>query len=251
MSKTYGIPASNVNLIAHEIAHQWFGDSVTGATWADLWLSEGFATYFAGMFVQRYEGEEAFQQYLNTSATNIFSYEKNNRTPIYDRDTEDLFKLLNANNYQKGAWVLHMLRSRLGDEVFLRGIRAYYAAHKNSTATTEDLRKALEKASGKDLNNFFTRWVYDSGHPQYGLAWVWLGKGGLKLVLKQVQRGNAFLDPVPVVITTASGKRNVVLEPTSKQTVQTISLREKPLNVEVDPRNTLLKEASVREVTPE
>ena len=250
MSRTYGIPASNVNLIAHEIAHQWFGDSVTGATWADLWLSEGFATYFAGMFVQRYEGEEAFQQYLNTSATNIFSHEKNNRTPIYDRDTEDLFKLLNANNYQKGAWVLHMLRSRLGDEVFLRGIRAYYAAHKNSTATTEDLRKALEKASGRDLSDFFARWVYDSGHPVYGLTWAWMGQGGLKLVLKQVQRGNAFLDPVPVVITTASGKQNIVLEPTGKETVQTISLGEKPVQLEIDPQNTLLKEASVREVRP-
>jgi aminopeptidase N len=251
MSKTYGIPAGNVSLIAHEIAHQWFGDSVTGATWADLWLSEGFATYFAGMFVQRYEGEEAFQQYLNSWATNIFSYEKKKRTPIYDRDTEDLFDLLNANNYQKGGWVLHMLRSRLGDEVFLRGIRAYYAAHKNSTATTDDLRKALEKASGKDLKDFFARWVYDTGHPEYGLAWVWLGGGKLKLVMKQVQRGNAFLDPLPVVITTASGKRTVVLEPTSKQTVETIALREKPLKIEIDPKNTLLKEASVRDATPE
>ena len=178
MSKTYGIPASNVNLIAHEIAHQWFGDSVTGATWADLWLSEGFATYFAGMFVQRYEGEEAFQQYLNNSAKNIFAYEKNNRTPIYDRDTEDLFKLLNANNYQKGGWVLHMLRSQLGDEVFFRGIRNYYEAHKNSTATTEDLREALEKASGQPLSNFFERWVYGSGHPEYSLVWQWSRETG-------------------------------------------------------------------------
>lgn len=248
MSKTYDIPASNVSLIAHEIAHQWFGDSVTGATWADLWLSEGFATYFAGMFVQRYEGEEVFQQYLNSSATNIFSYEKKNRTPIYDRDTENLFDLLNANNYQKGGWVLHMLRSRLGDEVFMRGIRAYYSTHKNSTATTEDLRKALEKASGKDLSDFFARWVYDRGHPEYGLAWVWLGKGGLKLVLKQVQRGNAFLDPLPITITTASGKRDIVLKPTSKETVETIQLRERPLKIEVDPKNTLLKEVSIRQV---
>ena len=140
-----------MGLIAHEIAHQWFGDSVTESTWADLWLSEGFATYFAGLFLQRYEGEDVFQSYMKNAAANVFEYEKRKRTPIFDRDTENLLELLNANNYQKGAWVLHMLRSNLGDEVFFRGIRNYYEAHKNSVATTEDLRAALEKASGKDL----------------------------------------------------------------------------------------------------
>jgi aminopeptidase N len=249
MSKTYGVPANNVRLIAHEIAHQWFGDSVSGATWADLWLSEGFATYFAGLFIQRYEGEEVFQEYMKNAAKTVFTYEKSTRGPIYDRDTEDLMKLLNANTYQKGAWVLHMLRSYLGDEAFFRGIRNYYNAHKNSTATTEDLIEELEKASGKPLSNFFARWVYDTGHPEYGLEWAWQRKGSLRLVLQQVQRGNAFLDPVPVTITTASGKRDIVLQPTSKNFVKTISLREKPLQIEVDPRNTLLKEASVREVT--
>ena len=251
MSKTYGIPAGNVSLIAHEVAHQWFGDSVTGATWADLWLSEGFATYFAGLFLQRYEGEEVFQAYLKNAATSVFSYERMRLGPIYDRDTEELLKLLNANNYQKGAWVLHMLRSNLGDDVFFRGIQNYYEAHKNSTATTEDLRMALEKASGKPLYNFFARWVYDSGHPQYELAWVWLGEGGLRLTLRQLQRGNAFVDAVPIAITTASGKRNTVFQPTGKTTTETIQLSEKPLRVEVDPSNTLLKEVTVREAPRE
>src|SRR5688500_1294949 len=136
ISKRYGIPKGTVALIAHEIAHQWFGDSVTESTWADLWLSEGFATYFAGLFLQRYDGEAAFREYMRQAAENVFQYEKKNRTPIFDRNTEDLFALLNANNYQKGAWVLHMLRSSLGDEAFFRGIRNYYEAHKNATAST-------------------------------------------------------------------------------------------------------------------
>src|SRR5688572_23465787 len=122
-SRRFDIPKGTVSLIAHEIAHQWFGDSVTESTWADLWLSEGFATYFAGLFVQRYDGEEAFQEYMKAAAQNVFAYEKRKLTPIFDRDTENLMELLNANNYQKGAWVLHMLRSSLGDEVFFRGIR--------------------------------------------------------------------------------------------------------------------------------
>ena len=168
------------------------------------------------------------------------------RTPIFDRDTENLLELLNPNNYQKGAWVLHMLRSNLGDEVFFRGIRNYYEAHKNSVATTENLRAALEKASGKDLDWFFKRWVYDSGHPQYELTWQWLQNRDLRLVLKQVQPGNAFLDPVPIAITTATGKRDLILKPAGKQSIEMIQLRENPTNIELDPRNTLLKHASLK-----
>ena len=245
-SRTFGVPLDNVSLIAHEVAHQWFGDSVTESTWADLWLSEGFATYFAGLFLQRYEGEEAFATYMKNAAENVFKFEKQKRIPIFDRDTEDLFGLLNANAYQKGSWVLHMLRASLGDEVFFRGIKNYYEAHKNATASSEDLRVALEKASGRNLRSFFARWVYDSGHPQYELQWSWVGKKELRLVLSQVQPGNAFLDPVHVVITTATGKREVNLKPTGKILVERIQLREKPVRIEVDPHDRILDEATVK-----
>ncbi len=245
MSRVYGIPAGNVNVIAHEIAHQWFGDSVTESTWSDLWLSEGFATYFAALFVQRYEGEDAFRVYMNNAALAVLAYEKKSSTPMFDRDTENLMDLLNANNYQKGAWVLHMLRSNLGDDAFFRGIRSYYDSHKNATASTEDLRVALERASGKTLRPFFTRWVYESGHPQYHLSWFWLGRRELRVVLTQHQAGNAFTDPLPVTITTAHGKREVVLKPSGKLFIERIPLRAKPTSIEVDPRNVLLDETTV------
>src|SRR6267378_1296390 len=167
LTKAFRIPMHVEETTAHEIAHQWFGDSVTESTWADLWLSEGFATYFAGLFVQKYDGEDAFQTYMKRAADEYIAYEKETRTPIHDTETEDLMKLLNANNYQKGSWVLHMLRSQLGDDAFFRGLRSYYLAHKESTANSEDLRAALEKSSGKDLKDFFARWVYGTGHPQY------------------------------------------------------------------------------------
>ncbi len=246
MSKTYDVPFNNVTLIAHEIAHQWFGDSVTESTWSDLWLSEGFATYFAGLFVQRYESEEAFQQYMKNGAATVFAYEKKSRVPIFDRDTEDLMDLLNPNNYQKGSWVLHMLRANLGDKAFFRGIRNYYAAHKNSTASTEDLRTALEEASGKDLRAFFARWIYDSGHPQYELSWQWQQNKELRLELKQLQPGNVFLDPVTVTITTAAGKQDLILKPTGKQLIQSLPLREQPLRLDLDPLNVLLDESTVK-----
>ncbi|HKP35314.1 MAG TPA: M1 family metallopeptidase, partial [Pyrinomonadaceae bacterium] len=113
MSTRFGIPSRIERLVAHEIAHQWFGDSVTEKTWADLWLSEGFATYFAGLFLERYEGEAVFRDYMRDAAQSYFKYEKKRNAPIHDAQTLDLMKLLNENNYEKGSWVLHMLRRRL------------------------------------------------------------------------------------------------------------------------------------------
>ena len=134
----------------------------------------------------------------------------------------------------------------MGDAAFFRGLRDYYRAHAGSVASTEDLRAALEKASGQDLRAFFQRWVYDSGHPQYELKWFWLGNRELRVVLTQVQPGNAFTDPVPLTIATARGKRDVVLKPAGKLWIERIPLREKPLRIEVDPRNTLLDESTVK-----
>ena len=216
MSKRFGIPARTEDVVAHEIAHQWFGDSVTESTWADLWLSEGFATYFAGLFIEKYDGEDAFRDYLRNAAERCFNYEKQRNTPIHDTETQDLMRLLNENNYQKGAWVLHMLRKRLGDEVFFRGLRDYYNAHAEANATTEDLRDALEKASGQNLHEFFTRWVYGTGHPIYQMSWSWKNVSEknvtVTITLNQTQAGDPFLDPVPVeIVTRGLGTKRVMI----------------------------------------
>jgi aminopeptidase N len=249
ISNAFKIREGIVSLVAHEIAHQWFGDSVTESTWADLWLSEGFATYFAGLMIQHYEGEQAFQQFMKRTADEYLNYEKKKSTPIHDTETEDLLQLLNANNYQKGAWVLHMLRSSLGNEVFFRGIRDYYQNHKNSTATTEDLRAALEKASGRDLKEFFSRWIYGAGHPRYELAWEWKQttpeQGVLTINLNQTQQEDAFLMSVPFEIATAGGLVRKSISPTGKLTTLRLPLGSRPIAVRLDPDNTILKEAQV------
>ncbi len=249
LSKVFKIREGTVSLVAHEIAHQWFGDSVTGATWADLWLSEGFATYFAGLMIQHYEGEVAFQEYMKRSADTYFNYERGTSSPIHDTETENLNRLLNANNYQKGAWVLHMLRSDLGDEVFFRGIRTYYNAHKNATASTEDLRSALEKASSRNLKQFFTRWIYGAGHPSYELTWEWkkakAKQGVLTINVNQTQKAAAFLMSVPLEISTGTGVMRKLIKPTGKQTTLRLPLASRPSAVRLDPGNTILKEVRI------
>lgn len=248
MSSVYNIRQDLVDVVAHEIAHQWFGDSVTESTWSDLWLSEGFATYFAGLFIQRHEGEAVFQHYMKDARDKVLAYEQTTRAPIHDSETEDLFKLLNANNYQKGSWVLHMLRSELGDDTFFRAIRVYYEAHKDATADTEDLRAAFEKASGRNLKNFFASWIYGTGHPVYELSWEWKADTKkVRLVLRQLQTESAFPNALPLDLITAGGKRRVVLKPTGKQTIEEVRLDETPTSVNIDPENTILKEAHVNQ----
>ena len=246
MSPRFGIPLRIESLVAHEIAHQWFGDSVTQSTWADLWLSEGFATYFAALFIEKHDGEEAFREYMRGAAQRYFTYEKQTNAPIHDTQTQDLMKLLNENNYEKGAWILHMLRKRLGDEAFFRGLRNFYNAHREGNATTEDLRSALEKSSGRNLRMFFARWIYGSGHPVY--EWssqateMRNGSNSVTIVLKQTQPGAPFLDPVPVTVTSEGKTTSLTLYPKGKLATTTIRAGKVPISIQIDPEDTLLKE---------
>ena len=240
-SRLYNIPSWNEEVIAHEIAHQWFGDSVTEKTWADLWLSEGFATYFAGLFLEKNEGPEVFRSYMKDKAKRYLDYEKKRRAPIYDTQTEKLFDLLNPNNYEKGAWVLHGLRGLVGDKAFFAGLRDYYELHKESTASTEDLRTSLEKSSGKDLKAYFARWVYGAGHPIYKISWKPLNDGTVQFTLRQFQQDEAFLEPVTVKIVADQAESRFVITPQGKETVIAIKTVV-PKKVVVDPDEFILKE---------
>jgi aminopeptidase N len=240
-AKRFNIPASVEETDAHEIAHQWFGDSVTESTWSDLWLSEGFATYFAGLFLERNESPERFKDYMRANALSYLAYEKTRRAPIHDTKTESLFGLLNPNNYEKGSWVLHMLRGIVGDRAFFAGLKNYYYHHKDSVASTEDLRVALEKTSGRDLKYFFDRWIYKAGHPIYQVRWRSTGRGMIELTLDQKQDDEAFLQPVTIEIKTKAGVRRVVIMPKGKTT--SISVRSAdPTAIVVDPGEAILKE---------
>lgn len=240
-SQRYQIPSGVEVLIAHEIAHQWFGDSVTEATWADLWLSEGFATYFAGLFLEKNESQDAFRAYMKNNAETYFRFAKKRRIPIHDTNTPKLFDLLNANNYQKGAWVLHNLRGTLGDKDFFEGISIYYNNHQGATATTEDLRAALEKASGKDLRAFFERWIYKSGHPVYQVSWKEAGKKTIEVTLRQTQEDELFLQPVTLEVITNKEKKRIEVTPKDRETSVKVKIAN-PTGIVIDPDDFILNE---------
>jgi aminopeptidase N len=158
-------------LIAHETAHQWFGDAVTPRSWGHVWLSEGFATYFEKLWVEKSEGEAAFRTGMKELRDEVVNAREVCQRPVIDTLQTELMQLLNTNSYQKGAWTLHMLRSMLGDSLFFGGIRVYYMRHRHSNATSDDLCDDLGGFAHTNLRWFFDQWLRRPGFPEIAVGW--------------------------------------------------------------------------------
>ncbi|NVK66725.1 MAG: M1 family metallopeptidase [Flavobacteriales bacterium] len=152
-------------LIAHEVAHQWFGNSASEADWQHLWLSEGFATYFTDLYWENKYGTEAMNERLLNERNRVILFSKRYDHPVLDTTYASLMDLLNPNSYQKGAWFLHMLRNEVGDAAFWSGIRTYYEKFKYGNATTKDFEQVMKEVSKQDLSVFFHQWLRESLHP--------------------------------------------------------------------------------------
>jgi aminopeptidase N len=234
--------------VAHEIAHQWFGDSVTESDWHDLWLSEGFATYFENLFFERADGRDAFVARMLADRDRYLNAYKDGPKPIFDPAIKDLFQLLNRNNYEKGGWVLHMLRRVMGDEKFFAGIRDYYRTHRDRNASTDDLRKVMEFHAGLPLGWFFRQWIFEPGHPVYEATWRWdESEKQVSLKIRQRQDGALFRMPLDVEFDLGKAKRREVVEMKDREQVMTVKLDEKPRAVAIDPDEWVLKVATVGE----
>jgi aminopeptidase N len=236
-------------VIAHEIAHQWFGNSATAGRWADLWLSEGFATYFAQLWLERSTGDTAFHRSLRESRAGIMASKEVATRPVVDSAETDYLKLLNANSYQKGGWTLHMLRRLVGDSAFFRGVRSYYAKHRHSTATTDDLRAEIETASGQKLDWFFRQWLERPGYPEINTSWSYDRRAKrVQLRVEQGTRFGAYRFPLTLEVRGRSGVNRITVEvPAQRTTTLTLPLEltEAPSAVTFDPDVALL--ASFRE----
>lgn len=180
------------HVIIHEIAHQWFGNAVTEYHWNDVWLSEGFATYYTLLARRHLYGHDDFVEGLKGSRTTVTDfYATDFDFQIVRPYIEDLNDVSGSMMYHKGAWVLHMVRDRIGADAYDEGIRSYYAEHLNGHAQSADLRRHLEEASGQDLETFFRQWLFQGGIPR--LEVEWRGDGGdVVLEVRQVQERYAF-----------------------------------------------------------
>ncbi len=190
---------AGTGLIAHEIAHQWFGNAVTESDWDDVWLSEGFATYFTLLFIEHSQGHDAFVAGLSESRSRIFDMEKTNpEWKVRHSNLSDMKRVLNRIIYQKGAWTLHMLRSRIGDAAFQKGIREYYVRYQNLNATTADFERVMEEASGQKLGWFFDQWLNRSGSPMLKGSWSW--DAAAKKVMLEMEGSPGYRLPLEISI---------------------------------------------------
>ena len=234
-------------LVAHEISHQWFGDSVTEKDWDDAWLSEGFATYFALLCAEYYQGRDAFVAGLERSRTTIFAAEK--RTPGVAVIHDNLPEIQNGRApvgivYQKGGWTLHMLRGQIGTERFWAGIREYYKRYRDSNASTEDLRKVMEEVSGQKLDWFFQQWLYRAGSPAVEGTWTYdAASKKVRIQLKQTQGGAAFRLPFEVRVTAAGKPQLAKIEMSQNDQSFELPSDTRPAAVDLDPNTWVLMDA--------
>ena len=239
-------------VVRHETAHQWFGDAVTERDFHDLWLSEGFADYFALAVGAAQDGDSVMRRGMAGLARSYLASSVVNR-PIVDSPETDPARLLNANSYNKGAWVLHMLRGTIGDSAFWRGIRDYYRTYRDSSVTSADFQRRMEAASGRDLGWFFRQWLRQAGYPRLDVAWRWDSAGRRVVVdLAQVQPAAWGIYDLPsVALELRDGARIVarrsVPVSAARQTV-TVDLPAPPTAVAVDPDGQWLLTAAVRRV---
>ncbi|MFQ5816846.1 MAG: M1 family aminopeptidase [Terriglobia bacterium] len=231
--------------IAHELVHQWFGDLVTGKDWRHFWLNEGFATYFASLWVEHYYGADEFAVRMQSSAAGITRSAAAARYPIVRRP-QGAPGPTGLLVYAKGSWVLHMLRHQLGDENFWKAIRHYVDKYRFRNVDTDDFLDAIAEATGQNFEWLFDQYVYGTGHPEFEVAWDYDRKTRLvHLAVKQTQQRDAkpapFRVPVDIEITSELGSQTFTVT-LSKQAEELYFPSESaPLMVLFDKGNHLLK----------
>lgn len=233
------------NIIIHEVAHQWFGNSVTEYDWDDVWLSEGMTTYFTLRFIEHAYGRDAFVAGLIKSRNQVFQISENDEDyRIVHDNLSDMSKVTSRLTYQKGAWFTHMLCNYIGEEAFHQGIRDYYHRFINSSATTADLKRVMEQASGKYLDEFFNQWLYQGGNIRLEGSWKYdANKKEIMIELTQMQpQTYNFNMPLEIGISGEEGspEKIEVIDLNKRKIKISIPSPSAPTQVTLDPRTVLL-----------
>ena len=244
----YSNPFSNaVNLVAHEAAHQWFGDWVTCSDWCHAWINEAWATYLQSLYVERTRGADSMRWEMGAREAEYFDEdEEEYRRPIVDREYVWPHDVFDHTTYRKGASMLHELRSIVGDDAFFQGIAEFLGRHPKACADTDDMRKAMEAASGLQLEEFFGQAFLKPGYPEFRVDYAW--DDAARTATLRVRQEQDTSDGTPVFklpcdivfyVEGARKKFRVMLAAADQSLV--FSLEARPSVVEFDPERWLLK----------
>ncbi|MHC4956324.1 MAG: M1 family aminopeptidase, partial [Planctomycetota bacterium] len=232
---------SSDGLVAHELAHQWFGDLLTCKEWAHTWLNEGFATYFEALWAEHDRGEDAFRYNLRGKARGAINGGKSK--PIVWRQYKGPWEQFDSRAYPKGAWVLHMVRRRLGDQDWWRAVNHYVTKHAHGVVETKDLRIAIEESTGHTFERFFHDWTARPGHPVVELSHRWIpGKNLMEVRVRQKQKSAAFHFPLRLEYHVRGTRLGIDLDVTEKDTRTMVPLPARPDLVRADPEYSVLME---------
>jgi aminopeptidase N len=212
-----------------------------------VWLSEGFATYFTLLYTEHAQGRDAFVERLRDSRDTVLRAERKlPNTPIVHANFNESGPTAPNNPlvYQKGSWVLHMLRDQVGTDAFWRGIRAYYSEHMNGVATSDDLRHAMEAASGQDLKWFFSQWLRRSGVPAIDGTWRYdAAAKAVVVTVRQTQAADPYRLSVGIGVAAATGASQVIeMKINGREATISIPSDAEPASVSLDPNTWLLSE---------
>ncbi len=235
---------SSQGLVAHELVHQWFGDYVTCKDWSHLWLNEGFATYYEDLYDGYKNGRDSMLYGLYRSARGVLS-ERPVHKPIVHKSYTSAGEQFDYRSYSKGGWVLHMLRTELGEDMFRKCVKTYLERHAFGSVVTEDFRSVIEELTGRSFDRFFDQWIYHGRHPDLKVSYNWSEKDKLaKVSVEQTHQVNDnvmlfhFRTKVRFVIDDESIDREIVIN--SKQHDFYFSLPKEPNIVRFDPDYGLL-----------
>ena len=244
-------------LIAHELAHQWFGDKITCGTWKDIWLNEGFATYLSAMVIEHLDGAAAFVNHKRSLTNNITSSPSGN-VYLTDAQATNVSRIFSSRlSYNKGAMVLEMLRFKMGDAAFIQALKNYLADADLAFdyAVTTDLKEHLEVVYGQDLTEFFNDWVYNQGYPTYSITAQNWGSGQVRFVINQSQSDASvsfFEMPVPIRVFGANGEQqDFILENTTNGQVFIENVAFSVVDIEFDPNANLISRNSTTNLASE
>ena len=246
LDKRASLDADSDGLLAHELAHQWFGDLLTCRDWSHAWLNEGFATYFEALYTEHHRGLDEFRYELHQNAGIYLAEDAARyRRPIVNNVYHEPIDIFDRHLYEKGSLVLHMVRTVLGDELWRRAIQHYVARHRSTNVTTPDFQRAIEAATGRNIDWLFDEYVYRGGHPAFKLGFEWDDKAKqAKLNVTQTQDekdSSVFRLPIAVDFTVDGKRHEFSVQITEKAHNFFFGLPGRPQMVRFDPGGNFLK----------